>query len=96
MTIFAVLLPVPQSAVAEAIKRAFPNDHLPINDTQWLISAVGTAIDVTAKIGVVEPGNPQGPHTGNALVFATSGYYGRGPTNIWEWIKTKLEASPSG
>jgi hypothetical protein len=96
MAIFAVLLPTPQPAVVEAIKKAYPNDYLPVNETQWLISTTGTASEVTKKIGVYDPAAPQAPFTGNAIVFSTNGYFGRAPSNVWEWIKAKLEATPSG
>ena len=96
MTIFAILLPAPEPAVENAIKNAYPNDHLSINETQWLVSTAATAIDVSAKIGVFDPRNPAATPTGNAVIFSTNGYFGRAPTNIWEWIKAKLEATPSG
>jgi hypothetical protein len=96
MTIFVILLPTTAPAVIEGIKKAYPSDYFSINDTQWLVSTTGTAMDVTTKIGVYDPKNPSAPHIGNAVVFSTNGYFGRAPTNIWEWIKTKLEATPSG
>lgn len=96
MTIFAILLPNPAPALVSAIKTAYPFDHLSINDTQWLVSTTGTAIDLSAKIGVFDPANPTAPAIGNAVIFATNGYFGRAPSNIWEWIRTKLEATPSG
>ena len=96
MTIFAILLPPPEPKVVNAIKTAYPNDHFSINETQWLISTAGTAIDVSAKLGVYDPRTPLAPPSGNAVIFATNGYFGRAPTNIWEWIKAKLEATPSG
>jgi hypothetical protein len=96
MTIFAVLLPGHQPGVVESIKRVYPNDHYGITDSQWLISANGTAIDVSAKLGVYDPKNPLTPSSGNAVIFATSSYFGRGPTPIWDWLKAKLESSPSG
>lgn len=96
MTIFAILLPFPQPLVAQAIKEAYPNDHLAITETQWLVSASATAVDVTAKIKVYDLQNPQIPGAGNAVIFATSSYFGRAPASIWEWIKTKLESPPSG
>jgi hypothetical protein len=96
MTIFALLMPLPQPPLEEAIKREFPNDHYAINDTQWLISASGTVIDVSAKIGIADPKMPSAPATGNGVIFATSSYYGRAPQPIWDWIKAKLEAPPNG
>ena len=96
MTIFAVLLPNPQSRLVEAIKNTYPNDNLAVSETQWLVSDVGTAIDVCAKLKIYDPKEPSTPSIGNGIVFATSGYFGRGPANVWEWIKAKLEASPNG
>jgi hypothetical protein len=96
MTIFAILLPTPEPNVVNAIKTAYPNNYLAINESQWLVSTTGTAIDVSAKIGVFDPRNPLATPTGNAVVFSTNGYFGRAQTNIWEWIKAKLEAAPSG
>jgi hypothetical protein len=96
MTVFAVLMQSPQPRVVEMIKQSFPNDHLQLTDTQYLVSGTGTAIDVSAKLGIYDPKNPSTPATGSAIVFATSSYFGRAATNIWDWIKAKLEASPSG
>jgi len=96
MTIFAILLPIPQPRLVEAIKAAYPNDWLSLNDTQWLVSAAGTVIEVCAKIGIADPNNRNAAHVGNAVVFATTSYYGRAPTPVWDWIKAKLEKPPSG
>ena len=96
MTIFAILLPAPQPNLAAAIKRAYPQDHLMITETQWLVSSSGTVIEVTAKVGIHDRDRPNNPSTGSAIVFAMSSYFGRAPTQIWDWIRSKLEARPNG
>jgi hypothetical protein len=96
MTIFAILLPTPNPQLADAIKAAYPNDWLSLNETQFLVSSVGTAIEVSAKIGVADPTDPQKPRIGTAVIFATTSYYGRAPTPVWDWIKAKLERPPNG
>lgn len=96
MTIFAILLPTPNPSLADAIKAAYPNDSLSLNDTQFLVSAVGTVMEVTAKIGIANPNDRQRPSIGSAVVFATTSYYGRAPTPVWDWIKAKLESPPNG
>jgi hypothetical protein len=96
MTIFAVLLPQPNPALEQAIKTAFPADHFVITNTQFLVSSPLTAIALTAKIGVYNQAEPQTPSVGNAVIFATSSYYGRAPTALWDWIKAKLEAPSHG
>ena len=88
-------MPSPQPKLEEAIKNQFSNDHLSITNTQWLISAKGTVVDITAKLGIYDPKNTDLPINGSAVVFATSSYNGRAPTVIWDWIKSKLEANPN-
>lgn len=95
MTIFAVLMPSYAPALATRIQQIYPNDHLMIVNTQWLVSAGGTALDISTALGIYDPKNP-GVTTGNAIVFAVASYHGRAPTPIWDWIKAKLEARPSG
>jgi hypothetical protein len=96
MTIFAVLFPSPQQRLAEVIKETYPNDFMRISDTQWLVSGTGTAIDVCTKLKIYDANDPNGQPSGLAIVFATSGYFGRAPSNIWDWIKVKLESPPGG
>ena len=96
MTIFAVLMPIPQPALIDEIRRSYPLDHLQLNETQFLVSANNiTTTDLAVKLGVVNLQDPVKAPSGNAVIFATSSYFGRAPTTVWEWIKTKLEAPPS-
>lgn len=96
MTIFAVLLPRAQSALADKIVSEFRTDALMVTDTQWLISATGTAQEISTRLGIYDAANPALIPSGEAIVFATSGYFGRAPANVWEWIKVKLEAVKIG
>jgi hypothetical protein len=95
MTIFAILMPTPQPALAEKIKAVFVN-HYQLNDTQWLISTSGTAIEISTKLGIADPNNLAAPAMGLGIVFATSSYYGRAPQPVWDWIKAKLEGPQNG
>jgi hypothetical protein len=95
MTIFAVLMPTPQPQLVERIRSAYNSNYYQLNDTQWLISSSGTAIDLTTKLGIADPQNLNAQPTGIAIVFATSAYYGRAPQPVWDWIKSKLESHPN-
>ena len=90
MTIFALMLPTAEPRLAEKIAEVFPADHLRVSDTQWLVSSGGTTQDISAKLGISDG------TSGAAIVLAVSSYFGRAPTNIWEWMKVKLEAPPHG
>jgi hypothetical protein len=95
MTIFAILMPNPQPVLKAEIVRLFPDDYLELNETQFLISTTGTVQSLTTKLGMGEREAGQ-PITGTAVIFATSSYWGRAPTPVWDWMKAKLEAPPSG
>jgi hypothetical protein len=95
MTIYAILLPNSQPALAEEIKRVYPTEHLAISDTQWLISSAGSIGEVAAKLGVYDPSEPT-KAVGNAVLVTVSSYTGRASPNIWNWLKTKMESPPSG
>ena len=96
MTIFAVLMPTPQPRLIAEINRSFPDDSMSLNETQFLISAKGTAVELAAKLGIVDAKTPSVPPTGVAVVLATSSYFGRGPATVWDWMKAKLEMPAGG
>jgi hypothetical protein len=95
MTIFAVLMPTSQPALAENIKSKFEKEYFTLTETQWLISTTGTAAELSAKLGIYDAANPSVSPTGLAVVFATSSYFGRAQQGVWEWLKAKLESPPS-
>jgi hypothetical protein len=95
MTIFAVLMPSPQPNLVQAIANEFPNDHLSVTDTQWLISSTKTVLEITTQMGIYDPKNPESPPTGLAIVISVAAYHGRAPQTVWDWIRAKLEPSRS-
>ena len=98
MTIFAILMPQPQPALADEIKRLYPQDHYSLSETQWLVSSRQTIVEVSHAIGVSASDADAAKHVpqGLAVIFATSSYFGRAPTQVWDWIKVKLEGAPGG
>lgn len=85
MTIFVVFRVQDPGKIRPAIQREFSSDHYDLGNNEWLISSTDTTEKVAARLGI-----PKGEN-GSAIVFAMSGYYGRAPTSIWEWIKSKAE-----
>jgi hypothetical protein len=96
MTIFAILMQSEQPAIKHRIMTVFPLDNYQLSETQWLISAPGTVMDISTKLGIADPNDLSLPSTGSAIIFATSSYYGRAPQPIWDWIKAKLEGRQNG
>jgi hypothetical protein len=91
MTIFAVLLPSDQPRIAAKIAEQFPDNFLRITDTQYLISAPDTVTEISNKLGITSNKVPPDPQTGIGIIFATSSYFGRASSVVWDWMKTKLE-----
>jgi len=85
MTIFVVIPTSNRSALDDLFKRDewLPRVHrLPRGE--WLVSFDGTTQELSDNLGVSAPeGN------GPAVIFAVSAYFGRAPTNIWEWLKSR-------
>jgi hypothetical protein len=96
MTIFAILMPTPQPELVKEIEKVFPNHHLKITETQWLVSSNNTVIDVVAQLGIYDAKKPENAPTGIAIVLATSSYYGRAPNTVWDWMKSNLEGITNG
>ncbi len=89
MTIFIVLRVQDPLRMKAAIERTFPNDHLYLGHDEWLISSSGTAKTISDEIGITADPSK----TGSAIVFSMQSYFGRAPSDIWDWIKTKAEAN---
>lgn len=89
MTIFAVIAQPGTNAerLPSAIQSEFPNDSLSISQDVWMIAWRGTPQELSEKLGVTDGSN------GSAIVVSIGTYYGRAVPSIWEWIKTKWEAT---
>ena len=88
MTVFAIMEAHPQAKLASQINTQFPHDHYRLANGQWLVSAKMTATDLSSSLGLVS-----GSGLGGVLVVSISSYYGLHSTEVWDWIKTKMEAA---
>lgn len=85
MAIFVIFRVGDPAAIRAALERHFPNDHRDLGDNEWLVSGSGTAQEISNRLGVTDG------TSGAAIIFSMQSYYGRAPTDIWDWIKTKAE-----
>ena len=92
MTVFVILRVADPPRMKAAIAANFPDDSIELQSDEWLISATGTAQEMAIRLGVnkLEGG---GGETGAAIICSIGNYWGRAATEIWEWIKTKMEKS---
>jgi hypothetical protein len=84
MIIFAVLTSGDSPKLEAALNTHFPNEYLKVAPGQYLVAGRSTVVDVSNILGITDGSN------GSGIIFATSAYYGRASTNIWDWIKVKL------
>ena len=95
MNVFAILPPEANSVLDKRIEEVFPGNCLKISPNQWLIAGKGTSREVSDHLQITETnslGAVSKGLTGVAVVLAVTSYFGTAPTNVWEWLKTKLEA----
>jgi hypothetical protein len=88
MAIFAVI-PLDQVAsngLGLIIDREFPGKNFRVALNHWLISANGTAQEISAKLGITTG------QVGQAAVYNVGGYFGYAPQNTWEWLKANMTA----
>jgi hypothetical protein len=57
----------------------------------WLIKFEGTTVELSNKIGLTGQGKGEPSPVRSAIIAPIGGYYGRGPTDMWEWLKIRFE-----
>lgn len=62
------------------------------NNAGWLVHFKGTSVELSSTLGVT--GQPPGVASpiGSTLIVPFTSYYGRGSTEMWEWLKTRFES----
>jgi len=90
----AVPLLVESSALDAAVDQSIPSpaDRYKLQSNRgWLIKFEGTTVELSDHVGLTGQEKGQPSTLGSAIIVPISGYYGRGPTDMWEWLKTRLE-----
>jgi len=89
MGVFVIFRTTKIDLLKDALEREFPGDHLMVSPGEFLVSSPGTAQYVSDKLGLT--GN--GRSVGSGIIVRIHDYYGRASAEIWDWIRTKAEAS---
>lgn len=75
--------------IREAIQQKELDAFLVPNSESVLVNFTGTAVELSNQIGITSEG-ARG-ELGAALVSGFGSYYGIGSTQLWDWIKNRLE-----
>lgn len=93
-----IYIVVPLTPSSDALDEAVEQRIAPTTDRYklqanrgWLIRFDGTTVELSDHIGLTgqEKGTPS--PIKSAVIVPVSGYYGRGPMDMWEWLKVRLE-----
>lgn len=60
-------------------------------DRGWLVRYEGTTRELSDKIGLTGQAKGEQSPVGSGLIVSVTTYYGRGPTEMWEWLRIRLE-----
>ena len=81
------------AAVGQAVQAKLGADALELQSRAgWLVSFKGTTVELSHLLGVTNPTNEGGFPLGSVIIASIGSYYGRGPTQMWEWLKTRAES----
>lgn len=93
-----LLTPLASNAdrVAAAVRAKFTEaDSYELQSSAgWLINYTGTTVELSNHLGITGQTKGEPVTIGSVLVTPVPAYYGRGPTDMWEWLKTRFEESP--
>jgi hypothetical protein len=96
MTIFVVipLLEDPASLGETVEEHIGASDRYRLQaDAGWLIKFDGTTTELSHKLEITDQPKDTVARVQSAIVLPIGGsYYGRGPADMWEWLKTRMEA----
>ena len=90
--IFIIVSKHPENddGITKAIGAALPDNFYEIGRGQWLVSFDGTSKELFSH---VFPDNMTLlTRQGGLIVLGTTGYWGRSPTDTWEWLASRSGA----
>ncbi|BDU21187.1 hypothetical protein [Dyella sp. GSA-30] len=86
MATFLVVPTGKADALAAKLAEVMPGQFYKLPRGEYLVKFTGTSKDLSDRLSISDGS------ADNALVAALSGYYGRAPNDIWEWLKLNWES----
>lgn len=88
MGVFLITPIAEPDRVGKVVADRFKQDAYSIPRTQsWLVAFGGTTKELSDTLGISDGS------VGTGIIVPVTNYYGRAPTDIWEWIKNRMERS---
>lgn len=89
MSIFVVVPTADSAGIKKALERhkeLKEIDYIDLPKDGFLVSYSGTSQELSGLIGISDGSS------GTGIVAAISSYFGRAPTNIWDWVQSRWGA----
>lgn len=83
MALFVIIPTSGELSVLDAEMKKFGKKAYKMPRGEWLVAFEGTSKQLSDEIRISNSETPLGV---NGAVLSFSGYYGRAPTDLWEWI----------
>jgi hypothetical protein len=91
MALFVVVaLQNSAQAIGKSIADNFADDFYEVEKDKWFVATtLVTAKQVSDKLGITTDDKLPVPPILTGIVVRVGGYFGRGSTDMWEWIAAK-------
>lgn len=90
-TYVVISLAKDKTALDAAVKDVIPEESRfrLKNDSGWLVVYDGISKELSNKLGITGQKEEEPIRVSSALVLSIGSYYGRGPSDMWEWLSLK-------
>lgn len=85
MGVFIIIPTKAEHSLDKVIQEQFPEDSYRLPLGQFAIAFNGPAKALSDQLGISDGSS------GLGVVASIASYYGRAPTDFWEWLKIKME-----
>ena len=81
-------------AIEKSIAEKYSGNFYKIDPSKWWVSSPATTSkDLSDQLGITT--DPPIVFGTTGIVVAVKGYFGRGPSDMWEWVAAKMSQKPN-
>lgn len=90
MPIFVAVAHTRPDLLGAKVKEFYPDSYT-LEPSAWFFFASGTATEIREKFGL-----DGGKLGAQAVIIQVGDWAGYAPSDLWTWMKSRLEAKPNG
>jgi hypothetical protein len=93
MAIYCIIAHKGAPVLGAKVKELYP-DYYELPPSVWFVADTGTALQMREKLGL--NAKELGAQGVQGLVIQSAGTSGFAPSDIWDWLRIKMESQPHG